>query len=412
MSSPRRCPNSDALSPVSPTDFSKVVETLGRTDPRRRQLHRWDRRRGDPALGSWLDDLLNLIGESGHPVGTVAIFRWFSGSVGLGDATVKDGLPVAVASAAPGIDCGSHRNLACSCNGDAYEKMGTGWSQNDDLSDQSEPNKEEESKNSENRPLGNPVCNFASETNSKNGNNKAMEAEKTVPEAIHNLDSIIKDADSAIDRFSEEKLSTRLQHGILLNQNKQASLKFWVDKMSKNCFMLYARDLLITWSDDNRYWMWRQLKDSSDQSIEVAELMNVCWLEVHGKLDTGKLSPGTLYEVALVVMLKNAAYGWEIPVNVSLNLPDGRKQEQKVNMLQQPREQWTEIPVGEFRTAPEIRGEIQSSIYEFDGGKWKRGLVNEKGMGGFRKLSEEVGFFVAAVENCVRYWRSSMMEKK
>ena len=103
--------------------------------------------------------------------------------------------------------------------------------------------------------------------------------------------------------------------------------------------------------------------------------MNVCWLEVHGKLDTGKLSPGTLYEVALVVMLTNAASGWEIPVNVALNLPDGRKQEQKVNMLQQPREQWTEIPVGEFRTAPEIRGEIQSSIYEFHGGKWKRGLL-------------------------------------
>lgn len=101
--------------------------------------------------------------------------------------------------------------------------MGTGWSQDEDLSDQSEPNKEE-SKNSKNQTLGNPVCNFASKTNSKNGNNKAMEAEKTVPEAIHNLDSIIKDADSAIDRFSEEKLSTRLQHGITLNQNKQASL--------------------------------------------------------------------------------------------------------------------------------------------------------------------------------------------
>lgn len=74
-------------------------------------------------------------------------------------------------------------------------------------------------------------------------------------------------------------------------------------------------------------------------------------------------------------MLKCPARGWKIPVNVALNLPDGSKQERKVSMLQQPKEQWMEIPVGEFRTSPEMLGEIQVSMYEFDGGKWKGGLI-------------------------------------
>ncbi|EXC24756.1 hypothetical protein L484_018470 [Morus notabilis] len=145
--------------------------------------------------------------------------------------------------------------------------------------------------------------------------------------------------------------------------------------MGKNCFMLYARDLSITWSENNNYWIWRQLKDASEESIETAELVNVCWLEVHGKFDTKKLSPASLYEVTFVVMLKCTAHGWKIPVNVALNLPDGSKQERKVSMLQQPKEQWMEIPVGEFRTSPEMLGEIQVSMYEFDGGKWKGGLI-------------------------------------
>ena len=107
----------------------------------------------------------------------------------------------------------------------------------------------------------------------------------------------------------------------------------------------------------------------------MAELLNVCWLEVNGKFDATKLPPGTLYEVAFVIMLKDPAYGWEVPVNVKLVLPDGTKQESKVNLMEKVRGQWIKIPVGEFRTPLKKQGEIEFSMWEVVGGIWKKGLV-------------------------------------
>ncbi|KAG2688086.1 hypothetical protein I3760_09G077400 [Carya illinoinensis] len=151
--------------------------------------------------------------------------------------------------------------------------------------------------------------------------------------------------------------------------------KYWVDKNSKNSFFLYARSLSILWGEDKRYWQWRRIQETSDEVIEVAELLDVCWLDVTGKFETASLSPGTLYELAFVVkIMKDLAYGWEAPVDVELTLPNGTKQEHKENMKEKPRGNWIEIPVGEFVTSSENIGEIKFSIYRHDG-LWKRGLV-------------------------------------
>ncbi|KAM7524677.1 hypothetical protein LguiA_014579 [Lonicera macranthoides] len=91
--------------------------------------------------------------------------------------------------------------------------------------------------------------------------------------------------------------------------------------------MLFARNFSIAWIDDSNMWMWKQLKETSDVFIDVAELLNVCWLDINGKFDTSKLTPGTLYEVVFVVMLRIISYGWEFPVNLRLIFPDGTKQE-------------------------------------------------------------------------------------
>ncbi|KAM5587173.1 protein PHLOEM PROTEIN 2-LIKE A1-like [Rosa sericea] len=161
-----------------------------------------------------------------------------------------------------------------------------------------------------------------------------------------------------------------------LSPGEPSKKKYWVDKKSNNCFMVYPRDLTITWAEDNRYWHWPSLEETSNVFIDVAELLRVCWLEVHGKIDSTKLSPGTLYEVVFIVMLKAAAYGWKVPVNVSLTLPDGNKQERKADLNKIPREQWTEIPVGEFRASPGLLGNIEISMYQYDdGGIWKSGLL-------------------------------------
>ncbi|KAA8544784.1 hypothetical protein F0562_019512 [Nyssa sinensis] len=189
----------------------------------------------------------------------------------------------------------------------------------------------------------------------------------------HNYDDIVKDADSPIDNSSVDKLYDQLYAGVFLNRKRK---KYWVERKSNNnCFMLFARDLLITWSGDYRFWHWPYLNETSDVLIDVAELLDVCWLEVHGKFQTLKLSQGIMYDAVFVVMLKDPAYGWEVPVNLRLTLPDGSTQEHKENLMEKPRGRWIEIPVGEFRTTAEKVGEIEISLYEYEGGKWKRGLV-------------------------------------
>ena len=109
--------------------------------------------------------------------------------------------------------------------------------------------------------------------------------------------------------------------------------------------------------------------------VDAAELLNVCWLGVHGKFETKKLLLGNTYEVAFVIMLNKEAYGWEVPVNVRLFLPDGNKQERKESLMKKPIGEWIEIPIGEFVASLEMAGEIEFSIYEYEGGQWKRGLV-------------------------------------
>ncbi|CAI9284390.1 unnamed protein product [Lactuca saligna] len=186
----------------------------------------------------------------------------------------------------------------------------------------------------------------------------------------HDCEAILKDADTLIDKSSIDQLYA----GVFLNQKR---MKYWVDKASNgNCFLVFARDLSIAWQDDNRYWHWTSIKEASDQEfIDVAELLNVCWLDVAGKFETAKLTPGMKYEVVFMVMLKDPAYGWEVPINVRLVLPDGSKQEHKENMVEKPRSRWFEIPVGEFTAEAKNGGFIEFSFYEHEAGAWKRGLL-------------------------------------
>lgn len=74
-------------------------------------------------------------------------------------------------------------------------------------------------------------------------------------------------------------------------------------------------------------------------------------------------------------MLKNPAYGWEVPTNLRLTLPDGSKQERKENLAEKQRGSWIDILAGEFTTPTQnCHGEIEFSMYEY-GGHWKKGLV-------------------------------------
>ncbi|KAK4493422.1 hypothetical protein RD792_017676 [Penstemon davidsonii] len=201
---------------------------------------------------------------------------------------------------------------------------------------------------------------------SSNSDAKAIQT-TTVKEASlpHNCEDILKHADSPVDKTSPKKLCEQLYGG-----------KYWIVKESNsNCFTLFARDLSITWAEDHRFWHWPLFNESSDESVPVAELLNVCWLEVHGRFEISNLTPGIKYEVVFIVKLKDPAYGWEVPVNLRLTLPDGTKQEHKESLIEKPREKWVEIPAGEFKASAEKFGEIEFSLYEYEGGKWKKGLL-------------------------------------
>ncbi|KAH9310905.1 hypothetical protein KI387_025940, partial [Taxus chinensis] len=62
-------------------------------------------------------------------------------------------------------------------------------------------------------------------------------------------------------RFNSKKeLYLRLCKPVSIDNGTK---KFWLDQATgKLCFMLSARDLAITWGDDNRYWHWISRDDS------------------------------------------------------------------------------------------------------------------------------------------------------
>lgn len=114
----------------------------------------------------------------------------------------------------------------------------------------------------------------------------------------------------------------------------------------------------------------------SKEEVEAAYLSNVCWLEVHGKFDTSKLCENTAYEVMFEVMLKDPAYGWEVPINLRLVGPDGKVQERTGKLMDIPRGRWVMLHVGEIPISSENSGgQVEYSLYEYHGGNWKRGLL-------------------------------------
>ncbi|KAK1280395.1 hypothetical protein QJS04_geneDACA022611 [Acorus gramineus] len=152
--------------------------------------------------------------------------------------------------------------------------------------------------------------------------------------------------------------------------------EYWVDESGFNYFAVYARNLGIIWSSEQRYWHWLPLNDSSSEAdIVIASLQNVCWLEVEGKLDASHLSPGVTYEVAFLVMMRDSSNGWYEPVTLSLMYLGGDKQEHKVSLNDNNlKNKWSELLVGTFLTSKDIQGDIEFLMFQH-GSHWKHGLV-------------------------------------
>lgn len=197
---------------------------------------------------------------------------------------------------------------------------------------------------------------------------------------------------------------------------------FQLDKVyGKKCYMLSARNLFIVWGDTPRYWRWTSLPDA--RFSEVAELRSVCWLEIRGWINTGMLSPETLYGAYLVFKPNPSGfYGFDYQlVEVSIGIAGGENRKRNVFLdaergrrlryqivprragtgifnrarflapveappvedndsldLQHPKEradEWLEVELGEFFNDGQEDKELEMGVYEIKSGDWKGGLL-------------------------------------
>lgn len=106
---------------------------------------------------------------------------------------------------------------------------------------------------------------------------------------------------------------------------------------------------------------------------EVAESVDVKWLQVRGMFSTANLDQNTLYQVSFKVKVtKSELLG--IHLFVKLALPDGSKQENPKDLKDLRLNEWEDLTVGMFRTSYNMVGNLDVSLEQFDS-SWKRGLA-------------------------------------
>ncbi|CAI9778246.1 unnamed protein product [Fraxinus pennsylvanica] len=186
---------------------------------------------------------------------------------------------------------------------------------------------------------------------------------------------------------------------ILLDGGK---LSFRLSKSSgKKCFMLCAKELNIAWMETPRYWNWKTLTES--RFAEVAELLSVCWLDIHGKMQTRMLSLKTKYAAYLVFKLLENSYGFDSPSKASVKLVlQGIEHVEGENntvyfkkptlrggswievvqsiygrMPKKRKDTWMEIELGEYFNDEGDEGDIQMQLLETGLLHLKHGLIIE-----------------------------------
>ncbi|CAJ1960763.1 unnamed protein product [Sphenostylis stenocarpa] len=159
----------------------------------------------------------------------------------------------------------------------------------------------------------------------------------------------------------------------------------WIEKRSgKICYLLSARELSIAWGDSPLYWSWKPIQGSRFE--EAAELRTICWLEIKGSINSGMLSPKTLYGAYLKVKTADRAYGLDLlPSEVSVEIGKHKSQGTVCIHLRRKRnmngyfhrrvedDEWWDIELGNFHT--HSNEEVRMSLREVKGVHLKGGLI-------------------------------------
>ncbi|PIN02109.1 hypothetical protein CDL12_25378 [Handroanthus impetiginosus] len=208
---------------------------------------------------------------------------------------------------------------------------------------------------------------------------------------------------------SKKELFFLLCNSILVDGGYKA---FALEKSSgRKSYILSARELSILHGDVERNWTWKSIQES--RFPEVAELITVDRLEIHGRIKAHTLSPNTKYGAYLVFKISDNSFGldsipWEVSISsgdrilttntACLRDPDDKNRALKGlfygNRAQMMKERvhkgdekearkrgdgWLEMEVGEFFVAcdHEIDEEIEMSLMEVKGYQLKGGLIVE-----------------------------------
>ncbi|KAG6498901.1 putative F-box protein PP2-B12 [Zingiber officinale] len=214
--------------------------------------------------------------------------------------------------------------------------------------------------------------------------------------------SILSSALRPFEYSSKRDLFFRLCDPILIDGGKMG---MWLERSTgAKCYMISVRELTIVWGETPEYLRWISLPDSRFPEVavrfpEVAELVNVCWLEIRGSIQSKLLTPKTTYAAYLIFKLAYRSRGLDDPPQqasvkvglrssttlVCLQPRSAAARERRIRMgesdpptLPLARDNgWMEVAIGEFYNDEGEDGEVAISFTEIKGGHWKKGLIVE-----------------------------------
>uniref|UniRef100_A0A0E0CSY8 F-box domain-containing protein n=1 Tax=Oryza meridionalis TaxID=40149 RepID=A0A0E0CSY8_9ORYZ len=213
------------------------------------------------------------------------------------------------------------------------------------------------------------------------------------------------DSDAVWSRFLPRGLP-RLARRELPRSPPPPSRKAHFLRLSAGPFLL-PRKLMSMWLD----------REKGAKFTEGAELIDVCWLEIRGRIHSKMLSPNSTYAAYMVFKIADEFYGLDAPfqeASVSLGgrgstkivcvqsydsedeeVPENywpmsigpllrrraRRRDRRlvldegVAVPQKRTDEWMELEMGEFINEEGEDGEVCFSLMETKGGNWKRGLI-------------------------------------
>ncbi|KAG4184976.1 hypothetical protein ERO13_A09G203200v2 [Gossypium hirsutum] len=174
-------------------------------------------------------------------------------------------------------------------------------------------------------------------------------------------------------------------HPILI---QNGTMSFQLEKKSgKKCYMMGARALSIIQGDTPAHWIWTSLQES--RFPETAELKQVGWLHMRGKIETKILSSDTNYAVYFVFKLRKEHTTGFTQRSVGFHVHVDKIDLREVRMVsldplrdesQYIRERgdgWMEIEMGAFFNNCGDDGSVEFSIWEAHTNYVKQGLIIE-----------------------------------